>query len=389
MNEIAHIRILVQRISERLKRQRNEDIIAPDTARQSSKINEPEMVESGEPRQVIKSKSGWNNPETDIDARGYQISRRREYPSNQLERGNNCRYRESNREDWYGDQNHNWDSPSDECRPYRDRGNRRSRRWHRPFDDSSSDSDYSHQQRNASHCGNRNCGTWIHPYEHSEIENIERCESRHRQRRGMRPMAVKDWKLCFSGDPKTAGKHDVNIHQFVNRVQDYSKNADMSPQDALQIVPHLLTGSASDWYDSEGRYCRTWKSFVKQLRAHFLPLSSDYELIVEANQRKQGKIEPVAQYVSAMRLIFNAMCRPMDSTMQLFLVRQNLHPSLCGIVASHCPKSINDILRIAKEIECAKSTITEYEINTHQIGDKNARVNSNHEQTSSPASSAL
>lgn len=62
-----------------------------------------------------------------------------------------------------------------------------------------------------------------------------------------------------------------------------------------------------------------------------------------------------------MRLIFSAMSTPLRAEHQLFLVRQNLRPSLLRIVASHSPRSIADVLRICKEIESAQNIEVESE----------------------------
>lgn len=74
----------------------------------------------------------------------------------------------------------------------------------------------------------------------------------------------------------------------------------------------------------------------------------------------QRKEESVAVYVNAMRLIFGAMSNPLRPQHQVLLIRQNLHPQYSSIVALHSPQTIEDVLRICKEIECTKGA--EYDI---------------------------
>lgn len=183
----------------------------------------------------------------------------------------------------------------------------------------------------------------------------------HRTPTYLKPPPINQWKVCFSGDPKPVSKYDVNLHKFIGLVKCYCQRAHISEEAILEHILHLLAGSALDWYQNEGDNIHTWAEFVSRLKAHFLPLSHDFELIAQANRRKQGKRESVAIYVNAMRLIFGAMSDPLKAEHQLFLVRQNLHPQFSSIVASHSPRTINDVLRICKEIECSKNAECEIE----------------------------
>lgn len=39
---------------------------------------------------------------------------------------------------------------------------------------------------------------------------------------------------------------------------------------------------------------------------------------------------------------------------KMFLIKQNLQPRYTAIVASHCPQSVSDIMRIAREVETTR-----------------------------------
>lgn len=74
-------------------------------------------------------------------------------------------------------------------------------------------------------------------------------------------------------------------------------------------------------------------------------------MYAKATQRKQGKTESVVTYINQMRLIFDAMSEPISEQFKVFLIKQTLHPRYTAIVASHCPKTVGDLMRIAREVE--------------------------------------
>lgn len=98
----------------------------------------------------------------------------------------------------------------------------------------------------------------------------------------------------------------------------------------------------------------TWDDFERKLKENFLTSTDDNELYAKATRRRQGKTETVAAYINQMRLIFDAMSEQISDKFKLFLIRQNLHRRYAAIVASHCPQTVADVMRIAREVESAR-----------------------------------
>lgn len=178
----------------------------------------------------------------------------------------------------------------------------------------------------------------------------------------LKPLSVGSWKLCFSGDATPANARDTDIHRFLGLIESYRRTGNLSYRAVMTQVGHLLAGSAQDWFQLEGQFCQSWTEFVTKIKANFLTSTHDNELYAKATRRKQGKNESVATYINQMRLIFNAMSEPMSETFKLFLIRQNLHPRYTAIVASHCPRTVNDVMRIAREVETTRQLEAEPEV---------------------------
>lgn len=177
----------------------------------------------------------------------------------------------------------------------------------------------------------------------------------------VKPMQIGQWKLCFSGDTPPANRYDVDIHRFLGQIEGLCNTSNLSPDAVLTRILHLLVGSARDWFQLERHNIHTWDDFVRKLKENFLTSTHDNELYAKATRRKQGKTESVASYINQMRLIFDGMSEPLSEKFKLFLIKQNLHSRYTAIVASHCPQTVADIMRIAREVENTRPCETEAE----------------------------
>lgn len=358
-DEIARLKRLCARMSDELKEERekfSDSRVTPPDEPQRILVGRNKIVRRSSTMPGIEKTNELLKPKDDnksheaYSANKIGADRREQYTINGRPMSHDCSRYTMDRCDSSNDYASSHDSRNSDRRNRRDtypgQYEVHNRRIPMPSDDSPSDSD-----REAGRRGNRD-------------ENRERNSGQWRRDRtgnsqpitmALKPVPVNQWRVCFSGDPKPTNKYDVSIHKFIATVECICTNASIPMNAILSQIIHLLAGSALDWYQSEAKNIRTWDEFVQRLKSNFLPLSHDYELVAQANRRKQGKKEPVAIYINAMRLIFSAMSTPLRTEHQLFLVRQNLNPSLVRIVASHSPRNIEDVLRICKEIESAQN----------------------------------
>ena len=99
--------------------------------------------------------------------------------------------------------------------------------------------------------------------------------------------------LCriFSG-------HNDNIEEFIRRVQECSRVADLSEADILKAMTELMTGKALHWCRSEQRHWRNWQDFCTSARQWFgVDREFQQRLEAEAIARTQGCNEPETDYI--------------------------------------------------------------------------------------------
>lgn len=165
---------------------------------------------------------------------------------------------------------------------------------------------------------------------------------------------VNQWRIGFSGDTNSLNKHDVNIHKFLEQVKLFRKASRITENELLEQIIHLLSGNARDWYQNAHRRIRTWPQFTNELRRKFLPADYNYDLVAQANRRKQGKNESVSSYINAMEMLFQAMPIPMADHHRLYIVRSNLLPHSADIVAATNPQTIAEVEAVCKRLESSR-----------------------------------
>lgn len=67
----------------------------------------------------------------------------------------------------------------------------------------------------------------------------------------------------------------------------YKRSEQISDDDLLQSIGHLLTGKALHWYVAEGDMHETWPELVNAMKQRFLPPDYDYRLQIEISNRQQ------------------------------------------------------------------------------------------------------
>lgn len=190
---------------------------------------------------------------------------------------------------------------------------------------------------------------------HHDVNANDDGESDTPHNNNIKPLQIGAWKVCFSGDTPPVNRNDVDLNEFLDQVETYRTSAKWSKAAVLSQVFNLLAGSAKTWFQLEKKNIRTWSDFERKIKENFLTSTHDNELFTKATKRKQGKTESVATYINQMRMIMQEMSEPLSEKHKLFLIQRNLHPRYTAIVASHCPQTVADVMRIAKEVENART----------------------------------
>lgn len=265
--------------------------------------------------------------------------------------------------------------PNDQNETRRNQRERRNRRGQNVDDDnpSSPSSDSSsnggdHNRRNADGNNNRDRGRRDATYPSSQDEQQNPHAARNTQnpqrvgnsdnnfnnRQLTKTVPVNQWRISFSGDANSPNKHDVNIHKFLKQVSLFRRASKITENELLDQVIHLLSGNARDWYQNAYTCIRTWPQFANELRRKFLPTDYNYDLVAQANRRKQGKNESISSYINAMEMLFQAMSVPMAEHQQLYIVRSNLLQHYADIVAATNPQTIAEVEAVCKRLESSR-----------------------------------
>lgn len=171
---------------------------------------------------------------------------------------------------------------------------------------------------------------------------------------------IHHWKTYFSGDENKTMKNEMNIHDFLSQVECYRIGENMSEDQLLRKIPHLLIGSARTWFNLHRHSILVWSEFVDQLKRRFLSADYNYQLYLEAQNRRQGKNEPIGNYIADMQSKFRAMSNPPDAQHRLYLVRINMLYEHSMALATQSVDFIEQLEMLVKQRESAKACQMNY-----------------------------
>lgn len=192
------------------------------------------------------------------------------------------------------------------------------------------------------------------------INNIVNARSTQVAQSDERKIPVNHWKIVFSGEETKSSKNDLGIHDFLAQVEMLMQAERMSEQQLLKKIPHLLIGNARTWYTLHHHRIFTWNDFITQIKQRFLSTDYNYLLYSEVQNRKQGKNEPIGNYVAEMQAKFRAMSNPPDEHHRLYIVRNNMLYEHAMALATANIQSVEQLEMLVKQRESAKASQLAY-----------------------------
>lgn len=96
---------------------------------------------------------------------------------------------------------------------------------------------------------------------------------------------VNQWRISFSGEEKSEVKTDLNIHDFLEQVEMFSRAENIPEPELLRQIVHLLHGRARAWYQNVYRQIFSWQQFIQAIKEKFLPLDNLFNLLLEMENR--------------------------------------------------------------------------------------------------------
>lgn len=134
-------------------------------------------------------------------------------------------------------------------------------------------------------------------------------------------MPVAEWRLKYDG--KDQGR---KLTEFLKEVKMRCISEDISEKELFRSAIHLFVGRAKDWFIEgvENRDFRNWHELKKELKREFLPPDLDFQLEVQATERRQARGEKFTDYLHDMMKIFHSMTRPISDRRKFDIIWRNL-----------------------------------------------------------------
>ena len=157
---------------------------------------------------------------------------------------------------------------------------------------------------------------------------------------------VRAWKVRFSGSKESC------IEEFLQRVEECRRLAYISDEDLLNAMTELMTGPALCWCRQLRSSWRTWNDFYEAARRNYgVDRDVQIRLLAEAQARRQGKSEPVRDYIFIVLTILSKMQEQMPVEAQLNMIHRNMLPELRKQVPRERVRNIDDLVTLAREAE--------------------------------------
>lgn len=167
-------------------------------------------------------------------------------------------------------------------------------------------------------------------------------------------MPVNQWRISFSGKERSDCKTDLNIHDFFEQVEMFSRAENIPEPELLRQIVHLLNGRARAWYQNVYRQVGSWNEFIRAIKTKFLPLDYHFNLLVEIENRFQRKNEPVGAFINDMELRFRSLPEALPERHQIHIISKSLLPEYTMYLANVEIRTVKELEEACKRIESAK-----------------------------------
>lgn len=159
---------------------------------------------------------------------------------------------------------------------------------------------------------------------------------------------INQWRINFSGDGR-----GLHLYDFLSQVAMLQRAEQVTEEELMYSVVHLLSGRAKQWYGSVYGTFDSWNDLVDLLKYEFLPKNYDFSLLDEISNRKQKSSESFGEYLTHMQSMFNWLDIPIDDKHKLYIVQRNLLPRYATCVAPIEIRSIRHLAEVCRRVDSA------------------------------------
>lgn len=159
---------------------------------------------------------------------------------------------------------------------------------------------------------------------------------------------VHQWKLSYSGD-----SNGMHLYDFLSEIDMFKRSEDVTDDELLSSVVHLLAGRARLWYRSWFDTFNNWGDLVVAMKREFLPPKYDYRLLTNISNRRQKPNETFAEYLSTMQSLFKYLSIPIAEPHKLCIVEENMLQKYAIAVSTVDIASLDQLANVCRRIDFA------------------------------------
>lgn len=183
------------------------------------------------------------------------------------------------------------------------------------------------------------------------VESKEIGRRRKNKRESKKPLKrvpISDWRLKYDG--KDNGRR---LGEFLKEVKMRSKAEEISDRELFRGAIHLFSGRAKDWLMEglENREFRTWSQLKSDLKREFLPPDLDFQLEIQATNRRQARGEKFIDYFHDMLKIFQSMTRPISERRRFEIIWRNMRFDYKNAMTGADIKSLSKLKRFGRVVD--------------------------------------
>lgn len=162
---------------------------------------------------------------------------------------------------------------------------------------------------------------------------------------------INQWRINFSGDGQ-----GLHLYDFLSQVAMLQRAEQVSDEELLYSVVHLLSGRAKQWYGSVYGTFNSWRDLVDAFKYEFLPTNYEYSLLDDISNRKQKSTESFGEYLTHMQSLFRCVSLPIPEQHKLYIVQKNLSPRYSLCVAPIEIRSLKQLAEVCRRVDSANTT---------------------------------
>lgn len=164
--------------------------------------------------------------------------------------------------------------------------------------------------------------------------------------RSHKSVPVHMWKIYFSGDGK-----GLHLYDFLSQIAMYRRSEQVSDNEMLASIVHLLCGRARLWYQAEYDTIYTWEDLVAGLKREFLPPNYNFVLLNDISNRMQKSHESSAEYMTHMQSLFKWVATDLSEAHKLFIVQKNLLPKYAIGVSTRDIRTLAELSEVCRRMD--------------------------------------